>query len=200
MTHQRLLFTKSTKTKPIHTIVYEIDMLRRCAVAVGQREADFRKSGSDADLYAYNLSIEGFLLHLRNLLDFLVTRECRDTDLRIDKPEGWADRPIDVSRYVDLMKLADELNEARSADGDDGKHYPCRDLIAKFLAHPTTLRNEWTLSWPIEEMYSDMKKIVDDFEARFVEKTERLLVGMSESANSTTGFRTLPPMVTEDGK
>jgi hypothetical protein len=198
MPSERLL-AKGPKTEPLDTILYEIDMLRRAGDAVEQKMATFQKSNTDANRYEYNLSIEGFLLHLRNLLEFLVVpqqNKVRETDLHIDKPIGWAGHSIEKVRYSDLMKDAKNLDDGYGATYGE-ETYSCREVINKFLAHPTTLRHQLTRKWEIEKIYPDIKAIVAVFEERFVEKTERVMVLMSEDAGSTVSFGRGSPIVVE---
>ena len=117
----------------------------------------------------------------------------RETDLHIDKPIGWAGRSIDKTRYSDLMKDAKDLDDRYGTTYGE-ETFSCRELINKFLAHPTTLRHQWSRKWEIEKIYPDIKAITDVFEARFVKKTGSVMVLMGEDASNTLSFRRGSPI------
>ena len=184
--HQR-----SEKNSNLDTILYEIDMLRHCAQSVTQKKAE--EQISDFARAEYYLAIEGFLLHLRNLLAFFTNRKDEQTDLIINEPRLWAGKDIDQTEYSGLSKLAREINHRYRAAADE-QTSTCYREISKFLQHCTTLRYERAKEWPIEQMYADMEPVLAEFEGRFAESARKIarVESVSEGIdNSTATFRTL---------
>jgi len=97
---------RSKKASPLDTILYEIDMPRHCSKTLGEKKTRAENTGTDADRSEYYLGIEGFLLHLRNLLAFLTNRRNESTDLGINAPDRWAGREVEQREYSDLIKNA----------------------------------------------------------------------------------------------
>src|SRR5215469_14011676 len=99
--HQR-----SNKNEHLDTILYEIDMLRHCAESISKAKAEEHRS--DFAGAEYYLKIEGFLLHLRNLIAFFTNRKNEPTDLLINEPSVWAGKAIEQRNYSDIIKDAKE--------------------------------------------------------------------------------------------
>ena len=110
------------------TILYEIDMLRQSFSTHPEKRKRVDAESSPAARSEYYLSIEGFLLHARNLLAFFTNRKSEITDLIINEPEVWLGKAVDPREYSGLIK------EMRQVDADfcqGGKS--CYDEISKFL-------------------------------------------------------------------
>jgi len=69
-----LVFSRPKKLDHVDTVRYEIDMVRFAA----QRLAEMTLTKRDAWVY-----LEAFLLHYRNLIDFLGSEKLRSGDLHI---------------------------------------------------------------------------------------------------------------------
>jgi hypothetical protein len=92
---------RSEKDRALDTILCEIDMLRYCARTLPEKQAKWRQTDSDADRAEYYLGIQGFLLHLRNLLAFFMSQREKETDLGINALNGGqAERSINVNTRV----------------------------------------------------------------------------------------------------
>jgi hypothetical protein len=126
-----MLHRRSDKNSHFDTVLYEIDMLGHCSNTLAAKKA--KKSMSEETEAEYNLGIEGFLIHLRNLLAFLTTHHSRNTDLRLDRPEVWLGRPLAEKKYSDLRDKAQAFNDSYGETFNDGKKLDCHDLISKFL-------------------------------------------------------------------
>ena len=166
-------------------------MLRHCASSLGEKRA--RERTSEILRAEYYLGIEGFLLHLRNVLAFFTNRKNCDTDLVINEPDTWAGRAISQCQYSDLMKSSREFDRKYGVTLD-GKQKECYDEISKFLQHCTTHRCERAKRWPIEEMLADIDPVCHEFEKRFainVGQTDdaQFILGVADS--STASFRKL---------
>jgi hypothetical protein len=179
--HQR-----SEKNSHLDTILYEIDMFVHCGDAIGQKKADAEKS--DFARAEYFLAIEGFLLHLRNLLAFFTNRKDEQTDLIINEPLVWASRDIEQVKYSAIIKRWKEFDKKYGASEDD-RPSSCYKEISKFLQHCTTFRYERAKRWPIEEMYADAKPMLADFGAGFAPKAERVERILGSIDYTTATFR-----------
>jgi predicted dehydrogenase len=179
---------RSRKNSPIDIILYEIDMLRHCAGTIAEKKAIAHGTRSDSSIAEYNLGIEGFLLHLRNLFEFLTNRRTRaDTDLRIDNPEQWASRAVRQSEYSDLVERADKVDQAHGVRGST-----CYDQISKYLQHCTTLRHERSKRWDIAKIFADIDPVLQDFVNRFAAEprvSEGLILGSSDNSTVTPSRR-----------
>ena len=103
--HQRL-----PKKTPLQTIGYEVDMFRHCARTLAHKKARFQETATKEDAAEYYLDLEGFLLHLRNLVAFLTNRRPESTDLGINRPKDWAERSVEQREYSDLLKSAKAID------------------------------------------------------------------------------------------
>lgn len=175
------------KHGPLETVLYEIDMLRHCAKAVTSRKSAFERSSTRENLFEFNLAIEGFLLHMRILLNFFMGQIEEPGDLGINQPKGWTAREVDQREYSASMKKARDVNEHYGARSpDDGKNVTCCSLISKFLAHCTKFRHEWIRQWDIASMSNDMESIMVDFEQGFARTVEPVNILVSGVVSNTT--------------
>lgn len=193
-----MLHRRSDKDSHLDTILYEIDMFRHCSKTLAAKKA--RASESDEALGEYNLVIEGFLIHLRNLLAFFTTKHSLATDLRLDHPEIWYQwRTVEEREYSGLRDKFQDFNTKHSETFKNGKTLDCYDLISKFLQHCTPERYEQAVvGWEIEKMFAEIEPILSDFEKRFPSPTSAALVlplTMGAINAHTTSFRVLPPSV-----
>jgi hypothetical protein len=177
------LHQRSEKNSHLDTLLYEIDMLRHCERAVRQRVVAV--DAPDAKRADYYLAIEGFLLHLRNLLAFLTNRKSKDTDIIINEPEMWAGRHVDQREYSDLIKACRELDRRCGVLADGGPS-TCYDEISKYLQHCTTFRYERAKQWPVEEIHAGINPLLEIFEARFAGDATNFRA-IQERASGTAG-------------
>jgi hypothetical protein len=158
---------RTTKKDHADTIMYEIDMLRHCASTLPAKKAE--KETSDYAKDEYNLCIEGFLLHLRNLLGFFTNLRQRPDDLIINDPVQWANHAMEAGLYSDLTEAAKKFNVAYGVKRDDSaKERKCYGEISKYLQHCTELRYVRARDWDIEKMFSEFDPILTEFMKRFV--------------------------------
>lgn len=178
--HQRL-----SKKTALETILYEIDMVRHCARNIAEKKARNEASGDRHDRREYYLTLEGFLLHLRNLLGFFMSRKQEDTDIGINDPQQWSMRPVEQREYSDLMKSPREINQ-KYGTGDS----TCYDQISKFLQHCTTHRHEQDRNWEVEQIFTDIEPLIDQFEHRFVSGSKPTMMAIRNTSHSTAPMRT----------
>ena len=174
---------RSPKNKPIDTILYEIDMLRHCAGTIANKKAMAEGTRSPSSIAEYNLGIEGFLLHLRNVLAFLTNRIGESTDIGINNPAQWAGRAVQQREYSNLIKRAKEVDRAHGV-----KDSTCYDQISKFLQHCTTLRHERAKDWDIAKIFADIDPVLRDFVNRFAAEprvSEGFVLGSSDNSTVT---------------
>lgn len=153
---------RSQKNSHLDTVLYEIDMLRHCALTLPGKREYFEASGCAPARAEYNLGIEGFLIHLRNVLAFFTSRQEKDSDLLINRPQRWAGREIAQREYSDLIKRAKEIDREHGVDEST-----CYDQISKYLQHCTTFRYERAKNWNIEKLFADINSVLEEFEVRF---------------------------------
>ena len=165
-------------------------MLRHCSKTLAAKRA--KKSKSEEAEAEYNLGIEGFLIHLRNLLAFLTTLHSRNTDLRLDRPEVWLGRALAEKEYADLRDRAQAFNDSYSETFNNGRKLDCHELISKFLQHCTPERyDQSVVGWEIEKMVAELDPIFAEFEKRFtVQVSPKVRVWASpEPSHSTATIR-----------
>jgi hypothetical protein len=155
---------RSPKNKPIDVVLYEIEMFRHCALSLSNKYSSMWNS--QVDRAEYYLGLEGFLLHLRNLLAFFMNHCTEPTDLGINRTQQWArDRAVKPQDYSDLMKAARDINEKFQTD--NGSLYV---QISRFLQHCTTFRYTSARSWDVEGIFAEFDPVLTDFVERFVGK------------------------------
>lgn len=154
------LLPKGPKSQPIDVITYETDMWRRSAHTIAPKKAAYCKSGSPDDLYEYNLRIEGFLLHARNLLAFLTNRRQKQTDLTVS--DNWVTQQVNIGIVSGLVKRAKAVDKKYRGAGDT-----CYDEISKFLSHCADQRYTRAKEWDTEGIFSDLNPVIQDFETQF---------------------------------
>jgi hypothetical protein len=80
---------RSPKETAIDVILYERDLLRHCANTVDAKREQAQQSPLSENKAEYYLAIEGFLLHLRNLIGFFINKRMEPTDLTLDRSQQW---------------------------------------------------------------------------------------------------------------
>jgi hypothetical protein len=146
---------RPSKFTNAQTILYEIDMLKFAAGKLVEQ--------NDPSSW---LTLECFLLHFRNLIEFF-GKEPRGDDLRIQRPETiWpnvATRPTAEA----LRRLYRE---------DLWKKYEVRDAtqlndkISRYLQHCTEQRVEGK-NWKVREMFEELQPTLSEFENLLTDKS-----------------------------
>jgi hypothetical protein len=172
---------RASKSSHVDTILYEIDMLQQCAKSHPKKRTRLESDSSLEARCEYYVSIEGFLLHVRNLIAFFTNRKDQLTDLIINEPEIWNGRAIDPRQYSDLIKA---MKEVDAAFGEGGKS--CYDEISKFLMHCTTFRYERMKQWDLEGLTKKIEPILEEFKKRFTPHTTLTVYRTHEGASTST--------------
>ncbi|MGC4087247.1 MAG: hypothetical protein QM756_04945 [Polyangiaceae bacterium] len=121
-------------------------MLAFCAARLDRLDAD---EGERA------LSLEGFLLHYRNLIRFLSGKHHRRDDISTANCMAWAGRELTASETTAIRNAAAALDDAYD------------DHISKYLQHCTAARYEIDRSWDVRQMAAELSPIVEEFERAF---------------------------------
>lgn len=136
------------------TMLYEIDMLRETA-------RQLEKDKWQGDFHKF-VVLEAFLLHFRNLIEFLGRPEPRDADLSVEKPASFwtgADRP--PNDVLARLRKPDLWTKYEGADN--------RYSISKYLQHSTEDRID-DKDWPVSDMYNEISGTLDEFERLLPDK------------------------------
>lgn len=169
------MFSRQTKESHLETIQYEIRMLRFCLDRLSQCGS---KHQPEEEMWVV---LEGFLLHYRNLVNFLSGRGGTHGDLSMAAPRLWAGDRFDKAETDAIQKLASQPYTAYSNE------------ISTYLAHCTRDRHEHVKEWPIQRMYDDLLPALAKFEQLFFRNnqmthTTTILLG-PESYSTTSGSR-----------
>jgi len=124
-----------------------------------------------ADTNDYDLCIEGFLLHYRNMIQFFGNH----SGLRAGKPEDWSTKTLSEAEVASIQD-ASLLHEY------DGQ-------ISQYLCHCTPIRAERDIEWKHIEMYGKIATLMTNFRKLFPPEPrmpkEMLMLG-AESVSTAT--------------
>ncbi|MFI5096587.1 MAG: hypothetical protein ACHQT6_01310 [Candidatus Acidiferrales bacterium] len=149
---KNLIFSRPHKLGDFDTVVYEIDMLRFAAARL--QESNWQ---DPRDAWVY---LEAFLVHYRNLIEFLGKDNPSKTDLHITtmwNQEGVA-APVDVDEIHTKGKQLWAQYEPKDTDGGG--------RISQYLHHCTTKRTN-AKYWRIDEMTKQIEPLLKSVEPHF---------------------------------
>jgi hypothetical protein len=153
--------SRPKKLNHVETILYEMDMLDYCFSRLRERK------GTDAD---YNLCIEGFLLHYRNLIQFFGNH----TGLRAGEPREWS-----IQRTLSDAEVATIQNASLLKEYDGP--------ISIYLCHCTPNRAERDIEWRYIEMHERIAPLLGNFRWLFPPQLRaRRELFLTDSASTTT--------------
>jgi hypothetical protein len=163
--------SRPSKFTNAQTILYEIDMLRFAA----------GKLVEENDPSSW-LTLECFLLHFRNLIEFFGNSPSRD-NLSIQRPDTiWPDPATRPSAEAlrplhreDLWEKYEVRNETQF-----------NDKISRYLQHCTEQRVEGK-NWRVREMFEELDTLMSDFENLLPDKTRPWLTHPRPSATVIVG-------------
>jgi hypothetical protein len=166
------------KLTHLDTIIYEIDMLEYCY----HRLSNDKRSLSRMEAYGL---LECFLLHYRNLIDFLGKKPTRD-DLSVTKPKAWA---------MGMDFRGEEIQSLNGKGKDLWQEYEDRkrrsDTISRYLQHCTEQRT-MRKDWPLDKMYKSIRPLVEDFRqlvgnpGPIATDGDRFVVGPADASTGTS--------------
>jgi len=174
-------YERRRKGSHLDTIHYEIDMLE-FALAKSKRQL------SPPEL---NMTIECFLLHYRNLIEFFSGSKHREKgiDISIAKPEVWSGRQLTEQEAKALVIPAQKLVDEYWTD------------ISQFLQHCTLRRFKEFRDWDLQEMWDKLEFGLKFFRKYFppTTRSEGFPILNSTRSLSTAPFsRTAAPIVSKE--
>jgi len=134
------MYARPKKECHLDTIRYEIDMLRFCEERLRANEGNWRDEGDS------NAFLEAFLVHYRNLIEFLADHG----EIRLTEPELWAGRAVSNKDLLRLKNVA--------------LYRKWRSPISRYLQHITRIRAEMDRGWPVDQMYGQIEPCIKTFE------------------------------------
>jgi hypothetical protein len=171
-------FSRLEKATDAETILYEIDMLRFAA-----SELVGGKVGREQE-WVY---LECFLLHYRNLIEFVGKEPhlVQKTDLHVTNI--W--KKIRMAPPAELAKIHAEGRKLWE------KYERVEDRISRFLQHCTTLRTAFK-EWEVGTMYNELDPFLQAIEAAIRPARARgpRLTISHVGANSTATWVTYGPL------
>src|SRR6185295_8811312 len=132
--------SRPRKLSRLAIIHYEIRMLRFCE----QQLRDLGEPNSDLKFAV----LEAFLLHYRNVVEFLGWCQQHRDDLRTVRPELWApEGTLTEEAQNDLLWIQQGFHERFKED---------HTALSKYLQHITSLR-EVDRDWDVDHMQTKLK-------------------------------------------
>jgi hypothetical protein len=175
-------FSRLEKATDAETILYEIDMLRFAASEL----VDGKLERGDRE-WVY---LECFLLHYRNLIEFVGKEPhlVQKTDLHVTNI--W--KKIRTSPPAELAKVHAEGRKLWE------KYERVDDRISRFLQHCTTLRTEFK-EWEVGTMYNELEPLLRTIETaiRPARAQQPRLTISEQAAHSTASWVTYGPLFDE---
>jgi hypothetical protein len=172
-------FSRLEKATDAETILYEIDMLRFAA-----SELVGGKVGREQE-WVY---LECFLLHYRNLIEFVGKEPhlVQTTDLHVTNI--W--KKIRMAPPAELAKIHAEGRKLWE------KYERVEDRISRFLQHCTTLRTAFK-EWEVGTMYNELDPFLQAIEAaiRPARAQQPRLTLSGAGANSTATWVSHGPLI-----
>jgi hypothetical protein len=156
----------------VETILYEIDMLDHCFARLGE---PWQARGKD-----YNLCLEGFLLHYKNLIEFFGDRE----ELRAGKPEQWSPKALSPAEVASIQNV--------------DLHKTYHESISRCLNHCNRIRAEAGISWKRVEMYEEIKPLLENFRKLFPSVPRPVAILGPEDASTVSSVSILSPSILLD--
>lgn len=176
-------FSRPDKLTDAGTILYEIDMVRFAASRLLRGEWE-----SEKDQWAY---LESFLVHYRNLIEFLgkELHLVQDTDLHISN----------IWHRLGVPEPANLPNIRKQGDQLWAKYERVKDKISRYLQHCTTLRTE-SKSWEVGTMNGELEPLLAEVEKSLrggyqTWSPERPVVFLDAASNSTATVSILPSLL-----
>jgi|SRR6516162_3456582 hypothetical protein len=154
----------------LETIIYEIDMLDYC---FDRLRRPWLERGKE-----YNLCLEGFLLHYRNLIEFFASHV---GDPKAGAPKGWSPRRLSPVEFDSIQNKAIK------------KHY---GPISSYLSHCDRIRKEEGKYWRYVEMYEEIKPFLESLRKLFPSVPRPPVATLGpEGASTASGSSPTPSML-----
>lgn len=165
------MYERTSKETHLDTIWYEMDMLE-----FSYRE--FTERTPQPKNPQWNLLIESFLLHYRNLIQFFSGSEDRHkrykgNDLSTFDPMFWGKRQLTKEEIEAIRLPGEKLDQEHS------------NKISNLLQHCTVVRVEPLQGWELEKMYAKIEPIMSAFAKSFPRGSGNAEAGTDSTGNST---------------
>lgn len=167
------MFSRPTKKSHEGTIHYEARMLRLCA----GRLRTLSRSNAPEEVIVH---LECFLLHYRNLAQFLSGKGGTHGDLKITNWKKWARKQL-TEEEVSIIAVR--------AAASYGNY--CDD-ISTYLSHCTRQRYEKEKEWNTQKMLNDIEPAIRAFEKLFPPseaQPRRVVNGTPDTLSTATLIR-----------
>jgi hypothetical protein len=136
-------YSRVNKERPQDTVIHEIRMLRFCFQQCHENWGNWTED--ERRVY-----LESYLLHYRNLIEFLRSENLRSTDLKLADVLGMSEED---TRVVSIKNQASNLHSIYWED------------ISQFLQHLTDRRHKEEKGWNINKMFEEVNPILEEMEA-----------------------------------
>jgi len=153
------MFSRPTKLSHLDTIQYEIDMLNYCYENLLKE-----KWQNMPDNY---ISLECFLLHYRNLIEFFGNAE----DLKASEWKEWSPRQLSAEEVA-------SISDRKPFDNHRGQ-------ISQYLQHCTKSRTR-DRDWDVKGMYEELKPVLENFRRLFPVRPVQANHGTLEGYSTAT--------------
>jgi hypothetical protein len=141
-----LKFSRIDKESNRHTILYEIRMLRFCLEWLNKNGPDHLP---EEEMWAI---LESFLLHYRNLANYLSGRGGKKGDLSMSVPKHWSEEGFTKTKVEAIKKAA------------SGAFKEYSSKISTYLAHCTRQRYDKPVRWKPSLMFQELEPAIGEFE------------------------------------
>ena len=144
-------YSRTEKESHLDTIHYELSMLNFCGAQLDKlAPAEHRAS--------FNAFLECFLLHYRNVMEFLSGNHHRKakklgetSDLSTADPKPWAGRDLSQEELAKIQSPAKTIDHKYFQD------------IAQYLQHCTERRFAEDRFWKYREMFAELRPAIEAF-------------------------------------
>lgn len=146
-------YSRTEKESHLDTIHYELSMLNFC----GARLDKLSRAGERA---VFNVFLECFLLHYRNVMEFLSGNHHRvkpgeTRDLSTFDPKPWAGRELSPGELAEIQTPAKTIDDKYFQD------------ISQYLQHCTERRFAEGRFWNYRDMFVELRPAIQAFLRRF---------------------------------
>jgi hypothetical protein len=148
-------YSRTEKESHLDTIHYELSMLNFCG-----KELD--KLSRANQRASFNVFLECFLLHYRNVMEFLsgahhrkAKKQDETSDLSTADPKPWAGRELSAEELAEIQAPANTIDDKYFQD------------ISQYLQHCTERRFDEGKFWNYREMFTELLPAIRAFLQRF---------------------------------
>jgi hypothetical protein len=186
-----LIISRPKKLSHIDTVHYEIYMLRHAISRLAEQKL------TERDAWVY---LEAFLLHYRNLIEFLGKENPRPTDLHVTTI--WNLVGLSAPAKLNEMHTGGKALWAKYEPSDDQGG----GRISQYLQHCTTKRID-AKDWAVVTMIEEIEPLLSELETNLPAPTDTVLIPVPPikgfavfSASTAVGTHTAVAAVVVESK